>query len=305
MTVEISELKRVGAHILQARRDRGFNQSDLASRSSLSQVQISGFERGQRRATLTQLLKIAKALDVPIQRLLTGSDRPGEGLTEIAIELRRMGIEDLWVQGAVVPGAFRRPEEVICLALSPREPDPRVVEAIPAVLAWNEINPALLRAHGAVTRTTARVAWLADIALSIDKDGGFPGGCRRGPLERFLAALETAKKRAIAPPRDDLGKPTFSPPTSPIWKRWSINYGASLAEFSERARHLDNLRNGPRTEEPSTRLVSSIRKGRGGTMQLRTSMSSLAPQEEKTRPSTPRATPKVRKPRKGDDSGRP
>jgi transcriptional regulator with XRE-family HTH domain len=257
MAIGNSGLEQAGTYISQARRDQGLSQSDLAGRSSLSQVQISYFELGRRQPTLDQLLRIAKALDVPIQRLLTGSDRPGEGLAEIAVELRRLGIEDLWVKGAAVPGAFRRPEEVICLALAPREPDPRVVEAIPAVLAWNEINPTLLRAYGVVTRTTARIAWLADIALAIERQGGFPGGCEEEPLEQFLKRLTKGPKKPYG--WDDLGKPTSGPLTSPIWKRWSIRYDASLEQFEQRARLLNNLRADARGKR-SRRTTSAARE---------------------------------------------
>jgi hypothetical protein len=31
-------------------------------------------------------------------------------------------------------------------------------------------------------------------------------------------------------------------PTSPLWRRWKIKYDATLAEFEERAKHLDELR---------------------------------------------------------------
>jgi transcriptional regulator with XRE-family HTH domain len=211
----------------------------LARRCSLTQRYISYIEAGQRRTTLSQLLRIARALDVSVQRLLAGSDRPGEDLKDLAVELRRLGVNDLWVRGETVPGAFRRPEEVIALAVSGREPDPRVVEAIPAALAWNEINPTLLRAYGVVTRTVFRLAWLADVALAIERHRGFPGGCRKGPLERFVKVADALKRvRGRAAERttwDDLGRPSVSPPASPVWKRWKISYGAGLDGFEARA----------------------------------------------------------------------
>lgn len=303
MAVKTSELEQLGSHILQARRDLGLSQSDLAERSALTQVQISYFESGRRQPNLDQLLRIAKALDVPVQRFLTGSDRPGEGLAEMAVELRRLGIEDLWIEGAIVPGAFRRPEEVISIVLSSREPDPRIVEAIPAVLAWNEINPTLLRAHGAVTRTTARIAWLADIALSIERGGGFPGSCRKEPLEHFLTAVEAARKRAITPVWDDLGKPKSALPTSPIWKRWHISYDASLEEFEGRARHLDGLR---MKKTRSRVLVQRLSIG----LQARLKKTGTAKEVErpinvpKLGAATQRTTSKARKPNEGGGPGK-
>ena len=90
---------------------------------------------GQRRPTLDQFLRIAKTLDCSIQKLIGGSDRPGIELRDIAIELRHLGLADLCVKEPVVLGAFRRAEELIALAVAGHEPEPRVLEAIPAVLA--------------------------------------------------------------------------------------------------------------------------------------------------------------------------
>ena len=174
-------LQHLGSHLTAARLQRGLSQADLAAHCGLSQVQISYFELGRRRPTLDQLVRIAGSLDVSIGKLVAGSDRPGDGMRDIAIELRHLGLVNLWVEDPVVPGAFRRTEEVIARAISGQEPDPRILEAIPAVLAWNRINPILLRAYGltAKPRVTRRLAWLADIALAIDRRGGFPGGCRK------------------------------------------------------------------------------------------------------------------------------
>lgn len=237
-----TESGQIGSHLTAARLQRGWSQSELAARCALSQAQISYFELGRRRPTLDQLVRMARSLDVSLEKLISGSDRPGDRLSDIAIELRHLGLIDLWVNDPVVPGAFRQPEEVIARAVSGREPDPRIIEAIPALLAWNRINPILLRAYGqtARPRVTRRLAWLADIALAVDRRGGFPGGCRKESLARFA-------ERIPAPPPgseiwDSLGRPMADTPTSPIWKRWRINYDADLSQFEQRARHLDELR---------------------------------------------------------------
>jgi transcriptional regulator with XRE-family HTH domain len=244
-SAEPSELGDLGSHLGRARLERRLSQAELAARCALSQAQISYFELGQRRPTLDQLVRIAKALDYSIEGLIAGANRPGTELRHMALELRSLGISDLWVKDAVVPGAFRRPEELVALAVGGEEPDPRIVEAIPAVLAWNEIDPVLLRAYGLATRprTTPRLAWLADITLAIDRRGGFPGGCRKRPLERFTRIVPAAATEPDA--WDSLGRPMAKLPTSPIWKRWRINYDADLAQFEQRARHLDELRRRP------------------------------------------------------------
>jgi hypothetical protein len=182
-------------------------------------------------------------------------------LREIAVELRHLGVLDLWVKGVVVPCAFRRAEELIALVVSGEEPGPRLVEAIPAVLAWNEIDPILLQAYGLTghPRTCRRLAWLADVALAIDRQGGFPGGCRTGSLARFTRMIASLSPEMEV--WDSLGRPMSKPPTSPLWKRWRINYDAALDEFAERARHLDELRNRPVAGEVSS--IASRRPKRG------------------------------------------
>jgi hypothetical protein len=143
---------------------------------------------------------------------------------------------------------------VIALAVADPEPDPRIVEAVPAVLAWNELEPFLLWAYGRIagTRTARRLAWLSDIALAIDRRGGFPGGCRRGPLARYVRIVHPPSPEQDA--WDSLGHPSAGPPASPLWKRWKISYGADLAEFEERARHLDELRQSPAARPRAKRV---------------------------------------------------
>lgn len=236
---EHPELRDFGVNLLRARLDRGLNQEELARKSKLSQTQVSLFEAGIRLPSLEQFLRLARALDVPLQALLTGEDRPGIELKDIAVELRRLGAADLWVADAAVPGALRRPEEVIALATSGGNPDPRVVETLPALLSWNEIHPVILRAYGVATRTRYRLAWLADIALTIDRQKGFPGGCYREPLERFVKAVELPPDGAEW---DDLGRPAQRKPTSPLWRRWKVDYDATVSQFDRRAKELARLR---------------------------------------------------------------
>ena len=257
-----TELEHLGSHLTAARLQRGLNQAELAARCGLSQAQVSYFELGRRQPTLDQLVRIARSLDVSIERLVAGSDRPGDGLRDIAIELRHLGLVDLWVADTAVPGAFRRPEEVIARAVVGQEPDPRILEAIPAILAWNRINPVLLRAYGLTTRprVTRRLAWLADIALAIDRRGGFPGGCRKEPLARFTQMIPAPSPESDE--WDSLGRPMVGAPTSPIWKRWRINYDADLTQFEQRARHLDGLRGKPSSSKRSASRPTASTRGK-------------------------------------------
>jgi transcriptional regulator with XRE-family HTH domain len=251
---ELPELQNLAKNLVQARVERGFSQGRLARETKLSQTQVSLFESGRRLPSLDQFVRFARALDVPLQRLLSGTDRPGPKLKNLAVELRRLGAVDLWVAEAEVPGASRRPEEVISLALAGESPDPRVVETLPSLLSWNEINPAILRGYGIATKILYRLAWLADVAVAIDRQGGFPGGCRRDPLQRFLKAIKLPLE---ATTWDDLGRPSGKNPISPIWKRWKIGYGATIADFKRRAEELDSARKG--NEEAIRNISKPVR----------------------------------------------
>jgi transcriptional regulator with XRE-family HTH domain len=237
--LDLPELRNMGMNVLLIRLERGFSQGRLARECKLSQAQVSLIEAGRRLPSLDQFVRLARALDVPLQRLLSGSNRPGVELKDLAVELRQLGATDLWVSDAAVPGAARRPEEVIALAVSGSSPDPRVVETLPALLSWNKINPRILRAHGFATKTNYRLAWLADLALAIERQKGFPGGCRRGPLERFVKSVGLPPQGA---PWDDLGSPGEGTPTSPMWRRWKICYGGRVDDFTQRALALASSR---------------------------------------------------------------
>jgi hypothetical protein len=189
---------------------------------------------------LSKLLRIGRALDIPLQRFLTGGNRPGTESRDLAVELRSLGLIDLWVDAAVLPGAFRPSEQVVALAVAGGEPEARIIEALPAVLAWNRWKPVLLRAFARTSGRAAvyRLAWLADVVLALERVGGFPGGC---PGKEDLAAFVKPIKN---PPRgrwDDLGRPALHASTSPLWKRWRISYAADLATFRQRAEALVSL----------------------------------------------------------------
>lgn len=258
--VATPDLGRLGTYLAHSRVEAGLSQAALAARCGLAQQQVSLFEAGLRIPTLPQALQIARALDIPIQRLLTGSDRPGAGPADLAVELRRLGVVDLRVGDSAIPGSFRRPEEVINLAIAGEAPDPRIVEAIPATLAWADLDPDLLVGHTKAAGTSRRLAWLADIALAIDRQSGFPGGCRKGPLERFLRQADLPGE---SEPWEDLGKPATEPSTSPLWRRWRIAYDADLSQFRQRAEHLQSLRIGSATRpaRPRGRVIVTVRRG--------------------------------------------
>src|SRR5262249_19166826 len=133
--------RELGQYLEAARTARALSQQEFAARCGLDQAHISRFERGQRWPTLVQLARLAEVLQVSLQWFCNGSNRPGGEWRDLAVELHQLGIVDLWIDNPRVPGAFRPAEQVLALVLSGEQADPRIVEAIPAVFAWNVWNP--------------------------------------------------------------------------------------------------------------------------------------------------------------------
>jgi transcriptional regulator with XRE-family HTH domain len=241
-----AELATLGKWLATARKRRRLTQRELALQSGLSQPRVSGIEKGTVLPTLPQLMDLARTLGVPLQWFLNGSVVPGTDVPELALQLRWLGVVDLLVPGAVVPGAFRPTEQAFVFAVRGTQPNPRIIEAMPAALAWNRWSPARLRAYSRPreSRACIRLAWLADVALTIHRAGGFPGGCPGcKSLELFLAPLSRAKLRLT---NDDLGRPGDDSAIPPVSKRWKIRYDATLSVFIERAKHLSSLSDRPR-----------------------------------------------------------
>lgn len=248
-----SELNGLGKRLFRARLDCGLTQRQLAVRSGIAQPRLSNIEQGLLLPTLRQLLRLARALSLPLQWFLNGSTAPSEEIQDIALELQHLGVSDLFVPNAVVPGAFRPVEHIVALAVAGDRPETRIIEAVPAVLAWNRWSAPLLRAYCRERRSGIRLAWLAEVALTIHHNckSGFPGGCpQRRELERYVRWWSSHLEQ---PPRaDDLGCPADTEALPPAWKRWNILYASPLDAFHERARHLAAQRQRRLLSEPST-----------------------------------------------------
>lgn len=61
--------KRFGSQVRQIRRSLGWSQEELASRVGLDRTYISGVERGERNPGLVNIVRLARALDVPVKEL--------------------------------------------------------------------------------------------------------------------------------------------------------------------------------------------------------------------------------------------
>ncbi|MFE5033177.1 helix-turn-helix domain-containing protein [Streptomyces sp. NPDC056683] len=72
--MQVEELEEVGRHIQRERARAGLNQRNLAEHAGLSQPTLHRIEQGARAAlSVTELDRIARALDVPVRYLLQGN----------------------------------------------------------------------------------------------------------------------------------------------------------------------------------------------------------------------------------------
>lgn len=60
----------LGASVRSLRTDRDLSQLELAGRAGLDRSYLGGVERGTRNVSLTNIVALARALDVPPARLL-------------------------------------------------------------------------------------------------------------------------------------------------------------------------------------------------------------------------------------------
>ena len=65
------QLQEFGLHLKKLRLERGLSQEQLGLIAELDRTYISGIERGVRNVSLTNIFKIAKALDVESAELFT------------------------------------------------------------------------------------------------------------------------------------------------------------------------------------------------------------------------------------------
>lgn len=222
---------QIGANLNAARSYAKLTQAALARRTGISRTQIVKMEAGQTIPQLDEAVLLADTLHIPIQQFLSGKTRPAANLKGIAHELYELGIRDLVVSDAAVPGAFRRPEQVICLALRGDRPEIRILEAMPYVLSRHRLNVKLTLAFADLydPRVKTRIAWLSDVTLTIARKGTLSVA---PDVEQSLERITASVKKPKVP--DGLGHPSEGP-LSPVWRRWNITYAGTLKSFAERS----------------------------------------------------------------------
>ena len=168
-------------------------------------------------------------------RLTSGRWRPGNDLRWLAFELYQLGIRDLDVSDAQVPGAFRSREQVTAAALQGDQPEPRIIEGMPSILARRKLNVPLTLAFADMfdPRVRARLAWLSDITLTLSRLSTFPIEVRsEAQLVEFTHA---AAKPTEA---DSLGRPHQGKQPR-LWEKWKITYAGRVNDFLRRSLEVD------------------------------------------------------------------
>ena len=66
------KLKIFGEQVWKLRKARGLSQEELAELAQLHRNYIGGIERGERNVALLNIVRLAKALEVPLSKLLEG-----------------------------------------------------------------------------------------------------------------------------------------------------------------------------------------------------------------------------------------
>ena len=67
-----TECIQLGKRIRELRKKKGFSQEGFADQAELHRTYLGGLERGERNPTLTVLVRVAKALCVPVSKLVDG-----------------------------------------------------------------------------------------------------------------------------------------------------------------------------------------------------------------------------------------
>ena len=229
------EVQKLGLCLKKTRIACGLSQAALARTANVARLKLVRAEQGLYPLNLDESIRVARVLKVPLEQLTTGRWGPTSDLRGIAFELYQLGIRDLEVAEAYVPGAFRLPEQVLVVALKGDRPEPRVVEAMPYVLARRQFRVPLVVAvadfHDPRVRT--RLAWLSDITMAISRLSDFPLEVKSEKQLRDFVEAGVRDAEADSLGHGDEGE------RPPLWRRWNITYAAGLTEFRLRMQEIE------------------------------------------------------------------
>jgi transcriptional regulator with XRE-family HTH domain len=67
-----ANLKKLGNNIRILRHQKGFSQEQLAELTGLHRTYIGGIERGERNVSILNLIRLSKALDITVSKMVEG-----------------------------------------------------------------------------------------------------------------------------------------------------------------------------------------------------------------------------------------
>jgi len=73
--VKNPECLHFGNRLRDLRKQKGFSQEGFADHAEVHRTYLGGLERGERNPTLTVMVKLARALSVPLSKLVQGVER--------------------------------------------------------------------------------------------------------------------------------------------------------------------------------------------------------------------------------------
>lgn len=95
-------MKQIGAHIAQLRKEKGLTQNDLGDRLGISFQAVSKWERGESLPDTAILLDLAKALETSVDCILTGGSQVLHYKGKFTVSQMRDGILSLKQMGELL-----------------------------------------------------------------------------------------------------------------------------------------------------------------------------------------------------------
>ncbi|NOY90956.1 MAG: helix-turn-helix transcriptional regulator [Deltaproteobacteria bacterium] len=227
----IAARARFGKNLEGCRRQRQLTQAALAQRLGVDRSLVARWERGQRDPDLAILERVASALKVPMSRLARGVERLPPSEAVLRIELSALGVP-ISTDWSSPPWALRPVETTLAEALE--RTDPRIVDALPGVLATTTFRPRVLWAKASERALTERrLGWLTGLAQTLIARGVGYGGAHLEELARLVQLPGTGAAW------DDVGKSASDRrKLPPISKRWRVSYDQTLRGFMAAAEAL-------------------------------------------------------------------
>lgn len=247
--------KAFGTLLKAKRGSSGLSQAALARALKWPQAKVSRVEQGKRSVTLPELLSFARVFGRSVDQLLgeleAGSGQPPEapalspgfsgayGSEEEAFsQLARFGVR--FLGGAARPAYYALPFEEVLLAALRFSQDPRVFEALPALLLRNAagVDWTKLTAAAYSLRLQNRLGMVVAAALALKDSADVEGGvwARLEQVHGQLAESKLDREEVVGPaPKTEVAR-AFLRRRTPDWLRFW--HGVGSGDLESFRRHL-------------------------------------------------------------------